>query len=115
MKPVKRPGARKAKYRTEVEARLNAMGFKSHRYRWQASPSRLVVVVDDAMRDYALHAGQSKAKTEYELGRLDTWAEVLNLKPLPVRQWEQAVKVYRANESATVLPAKANGAVHVGG
>jgi hypothetical protein len=76
------------------------------------------------MRDYALHAGQSKARTEYELGRLDTWAEVLNLKPLPVMERTVAAPAKRARkvdpaqidlEHLIAAQAKPNGAVHVGG
>jgi hypothetical protein len=128
MAKAAKPGAKRAKYRAQIEQRLSAMGFKSHRYQWQASPSRLVVIVDDAMRDYALHAGQSKARTEYELGRLDTWAEVLNLKQLPVMERIEPapvrVPVKRARkvdpaqidlERLIAAQTKPNGAAHVSG
>ena len=117
--PAKPSGAKRAKYRREVEARLAIMGYKPSRLRWQLNPGRLTVIVGDEMRDFALHAGQSKAKTEYELGRLDTWAEVLHLKPLPA-PLPPAVRKLANGEQIDMMdliaatPAKPNGAVSHG-
>lgn len=117
-------GRRTNKYRGEVEGRLAAMGFSPSRYRWLTAPSRLIVIVDDMMREFPLHASQSRARTEYELGRLDTWAEVLNLKPrmtvtpLPAQPKRKARAVDPAQldpvEMVAALP-KPNGAIHVAG
>ena len=123
MAKAAKPGAKRAKYQAEIERRLSDMGFKRSRYLWQSAPSRLVVIVDDTMRDYPLHAGQSRARTEYELGKLDTWAEVLNLKPMPMATpvrvpSKRARKVDPAQidlEALVAAQTKPNGAAHVGG
>jgi hypothetical protein len=127
MAKAAKPGAKRAKYQAEIERRLSDMGFKRSRYLWQSAPSRLVVIVDDTMRDYPLHAGQSRARTEYELGKLDTWAEVLNLKPMPVTERIEGVPARKSKRALKVDPAqidletliaaqtKPNGVAHVGG
>lgn len=76
-KPAK--GARTAAYRRMVEDRLAEMGYSANRYRWEAQPARLTIIVNDEMRTVALNAGQARARTEYELGRLAGWAEAKGL------------------------------------
>lgn len=79
--PAKQPGIRRAKYRASIEARLAALGFSTRRIRWETAPAGLTVIIGEEFRTFALHAGQSSARTEYEMGRLATWAEILNLTP----------------------------------
>lgn len=80
-KPTKQPGARRAQYRASIEARLADLGYSTKRLRWETTPAGLTVIIGEEFRTFALHAGQSSARTEYEMGRLATWAEVLSLTP----------------------------------
>lgn len=74
-------GSKRQSYRRRVEGRLSAMGYAPNAYRWLAAPARLTIIVGDEMRDFRLNGSVGIATTEYELGRLDTWAEILRLKP----------------------------------
>lgn len=82
--------ARADAYRARVERQMIEMGYRAGTYQWQRSPSRLTVVVAGNIREFELHAGQSKGRTERELGRLEAFAEVYGLhtrqKPEPKRK-----------------------------
>jgi len=117
------PGQRKAKYRANVETRLASLGYSARKYRWEAAPACLTVIIGDEFRSFALHAGQSIAKTEHELGRLATWAEVLNLAPPPAlpqpttkttRHRKAALAGQIDIEELIAASHKPNGALHAG-
>lgn len=77
------PGARRAAFRTAVGHRLVDMGFKRSHYEW-ISTSQLVVIINGELRSFPLNCNMGKARLEFQLGRLSTWAELLDLGPQPV-------------------------------
>ena len=101
-KPAQQPGVRRIKYRAGIERRLAELGFSGRRIRWETAPAGLTVIIGEEFRTFALHAGQSVARTEYEMGRLATWSEVLSLTPKPVAVPKPATRMTPHRKAALV-------------
>lgn len=86
-KPKAKPrGRNRDAFRATIEARLAAMGYPRSRYVWQDAPARLLMIIGDEMKPFAINAGRSAADVEFQMGRLATWAEVLRLQPREPRE-----------------------------
>lgn len=75
-------GTKRVAYRAKIEGRLNDLGYRRGTYFWNDRPAQLLVVIGDEFRPFKLTAGQAKTATEYEMGRLSVWSEVLRLPPI---------------------------------
>lgn len=64
-------------FRARVEEHLGKVGFVPGRYVWTKGPSRLVLLVGDTLREIKLHAGMSRERLAYELGRIAAWGEMM--------------------------------------
>lgn len=91
MSKPKKAGAKRAQFRRAIEARLQAMGYKPSNYAWQASPARLLVIVQGGFRIFEINQGVGTAAVEYQLGRLATWAEIMELQPREPREPREGV------------------------
>jgi hypothetical protein len=68
-------GERAKAFRAQVDEALKGYGFKQHT--WAAAPSRLVLVVNGSLREVPMHAGMSRQRLAFELGRFAGWSEML--------------------------------------
>ena len=80
-RPKQLRGAKASNFRRKIEAELSAMGYGPAVYTWQSRPSNLLIVIQGEMRTFRVHAGMRVTERERQLGRLETWAEVMKLKP----------------------------------
>ena len=92
-------GTRRAAFRARIEVRLAELGYSEARYVWQTAPAGLMVIIDDAMRIFPIHAGQAHARVEYEMGRLAGWSEAMRMRPI-----EAPARIVRRRPKATVGP-----------
>lgn len=69
-------GVRSKAFREQIAKQLDSYGF-ANSYTWSQGPSRLVLVVKGSLRELPLHAGMSRTRLAFELGRIAGWGEML--------------------------------------
>jgi hypothetical protein len=74
---AKQPGIRRAAFRAKVEHELAQMGFRANVWTWRHKTGGLLVVVNNTLRELPIHAGCSREKVAYHLGRAAGWAEMM--------------------------------------
>jgi hypothetical protein len=60
--------------RTAVNAKLAEVGFPCV-YRWVNRPAKLELLVGSNLREIPFKSGMTRRQLEYELGRIEDWAD----------------------------------------
>ncbi|MGD9724505.1 MAG: hypothetical protein AB7U76_24970 [Pirellulales bacterium] len=72
---------KRADFRKKIDGELVKMGYKPGSWIWQTAPSRLTICIDGQFKDVPVKANMKKEDLAYWLGRLQGWADILELQP----------------------------------